>query len=76
MRRKIILVVGGSSGRGLSLVNLLHENNAAVYVISRIRSDVLPEGVKYLQADVTGTHDTISEFLPDQLHGLVYSVVA
>ncbi|MCE7065071.1 SDR family NAD(P)-dependent oxidoreductase [Dyadobacter sp. CY326] len=73
-KAKNILVVGGSSGIGLSLVKLLHENGAAVYVISRNQSTELPDGVKQLQADVTGNLESVSAFLPEQLHGLVYSV--
>ena len=73
-RGKNILVVGGSSGIGLSLVKFLKENEAAVYVISRSETVDLPEGVKYLKADVTGSLEEVAAFLPDQLHGLVYSV--
>jgi len=71
---KNILVVGGSSGIGLSLVKFLHENNAVVYVISRSENVDLPQGVKHLQIDVTGELGPVTEFLPEQLHGLVYSV--
>ena len=71
---KNILVVGGSSGIGLSLVKILQKNDAAVYVISRSEILDLPEGVKHLQADVTADLASLSSFLPDQLHGLVYSV--
>ncbi|MCF0041526.1 SDR family oxidoreductase [Dyadobacter sp. CY399] len=71
---KNILVVGGSSGIGFSLVKALHENDASVYVISRTKPADLPKGIAYLQADVTGDLEAISGFLPEQLHGLVYSV--
>lgn len=71
---KNILVVGGSSGIGLSLVKFLHQNDAVVYVISRSGTVDLPEGVKYLAADITGDLESIPAFLPEQLHGLVYSV--
>lgn len=71
---KNILVVGGSSGIGLSLVKLLHQNDAVVYVISRSGTVDLPEGVKYLAADMTGDLESIPAFLPEKLHGLVYSV--
>ena len=71
---KNILVVGGTSGIGLSLVKILNTNDATVYVISRSGPDNLVEGVKYLQADITGTLDAIAGFLPDELHGMVYSV--
>lgn len=71
---KNILVVGGTSGIGLSLVKLLHRNDAVVYVISRSESVNLPEGVKHLVTDITGDPVPIAAFLPEQLHGLVYSV--
>lgn len=71
---KNILVVGGSSGIGLALVKLLHEQNAKVYVVSRTASAEWPENVFYLQADVTGNLDALETFLPEHLHGLVYSV--
>jgi len=73
-RGKNILVVGGSSGIGLSLVKFLNENDAVVYVISRSETVDLPPGVKHLQADVTGNVESLAGFLPDHLHGLVYSV--
>lgn len=71
---KNILVVGGSSGIGLSLVKLLHQQNANIYVVSRSSSEEWPSGVHYLKADVTGDLDAVEMFLPPQLHGLVYSV--
>ena len=71
---KNILVVGGSSGIGLSLVKLLYAQNANIYVVSRSASPEWPGGVEYLQADVTGNLDAVEMFLPQQLHGLVYSV--
>lgn len=71
---KNILIVGGSSGIGLSLVQLLHKQHANIYVVSRSASEEWPEDVKYLQGDVTGNLDAVELFLPQQLHGLVYSV--
>lgn len=71
---KNILVVGGSSGIGLSLVKMLQEANAEVYVISRTKPADFPEGIRHLKADVTASLDSIPAFLPEQLHGLVYSV--
>jgi 3-oxoacyl-[acyl-carrier protein] reductase len=71
---KNILVVGGSSGIGLSVVKLLHQQQANIYVVSRSVSDEWPEDVHFLKADVTGDLDSVETFLPQQLHGLVYSV--
>ncbi|GAA4327064.1 SDR family oxidoreductase [Mucilaginibacter gynuensis] len=71
---KNILVVGGSSGIGLSLVKLLHEEGAAVYVVSRSAAEAWPPEVRFLQADVLGDLNAVEPFLPQQLHGFVYSV--
>ncbi len=71
---KNILVVGGSSGIGLALVKLLAANGAQVYNVSRNSANEWPEGVKHLQADVTADVSGIASFLPEQLHGVVYSV--
>lgn len=71
---KNILVVGGSSGIGLSLVKLLHQLKANVYVVSRSASDEWSADVHFLKADITGNIDDVEMFLPAQLHGLVYSV--
>ncbi|WP_342644543.1 SDR family oxidoreductase [Mucilaginibacter sp. CSA2-8R] len=71
---KNILVVGGSSGIGLALVKLLSANGAQVYNISRSSAESWPNGLKHLQADVTADVSGIASFLPEQLHGVVYSV--
>jgi NAD(P)-dependent dehydrogenase (short-subunit alcohol dehydrogenase family) len=70
---KNILVVGGSSGIGLSLVKLLKDHQANVYVITRSEPVDMPVGVFHLQADITEDLTAIAPFLPEQLHGLVYS---
>lgn len=71
---KNILVIGGSSGIGLALVKLLHQQNAIIYVVSRSASEEWPDTIHYLKADVTGDLNAVEMFLPQQLHGLVYSV--
>lgn len=73
-KEKNILVVGGTSGIGLSLVNILQARQANVYVISRLETDNLPFDVKHLQLDVLQELNTMSTFLPEKLHGLVYCV--
>ncbi|RNL52127.1 SDR family NAD(P)-dependent oxidoreductase [Pedobacter jejuensis] len=71
---KNILVIGGSSGIGLNLVQLLAEQGANVYAASRTKNDDWPSSVKYLELDVTQDLNALPDFLPEQLHGLVYSV--
>ncbi|RZK68127.1 MAG: SDR family oxidoreductase [Pedobacter sp.] len=71
---KNILVVGGSSGIGLSLIKLLEEEGSNIYAISRSPAEDWPAGVKYLKGDVTEIIEGVETFLPEKLHGLVYSV--
>lgn len=71
---KNILVVGGSSGIGFSLIRLLAINGATVYNMSRTKNADWPQGVRHLSVDVLADVSTMSNFLPEQLHGLVYSV--
>ena len=71
---KNILVVGGSSGIGLSLIKLLTANGATVYNISRTASAEWPDNVHHLSLDVLTDVSPLVSFIPEQLHGLVYSV--
>lgn len=71
---KNILVVGGSSGIGLALVNSLMKHGAKVYVISRTKPVDFPDEVEHLSLDITGNIDSVPSFLPEFLHGLVYAV--
>ena len=71
---KNILVVGGSSGIGLSLVRLLITKGAKVFVISRARPCDFPDEAEHLSLDITGNLDSVQLFLPERLHGLVYAV--
>jgi 3-oxoacyl-[acyl-carrier protein] reductase len=71
---KNILVVGGSSGIGLSLVKLLAASGAIVYNLSRTASEEWPEGIHHLSQDVLTDLSPLANFIPDHLHGLVYSV--
>jgi 3-oxoacyl-[acyl-carrier protein] reductase len=74
VKGKNILVVGGSSGIGLSLVNFLQEQAAEVYVLSRSAAESWPAGIHHLPGDVTGTLEDLEPLLPAELHGLVYAV--
>lgn len=71
---KNILVVGGSSGIGLALVQLLVTKGAKVYVISRTKPSEFLNEVEHLSLDITGNLDSVQLFLPESLHGLVYAV--
>lgn len=71
---KNILVVGGSSGIGLALVKHLAVQEANIYVLSRSAATDWPQGVKHIQGDVLGNLSAVETHLPQQLHGLVYSV--
>lgn len=73
-RDKNILVVGGSSGIGLALVKILASGGARVYNASRTSSDDWPDGLIHIPLDVLSDTDSIAEYLPERLHGLVYAV--
>jgi len=74
LKNKNILVVGGSSGIGLALIKHLAVQEVNIYNISRNASDEWPEGINHIQANVLGDLSNIKAQLPEQLHGLVYSV--
>lgn len=71
---KNYLVVGGSSGIGLSVVNRLAGLGANVFNLSRTASDSWPADVRHMPYDVMAEGQQLSEFLPDTLDGLVYAV--
>lgn len=71
---KNILVVGASSGVGLSLVKSLADQGAQVYAASRNTSTEWPSGIIHIPFDVLSDGATLAESLPEHLHGLVYSV--
>lgn len=67
---KHILIVGGSSGIGKSLAELLITEGANVIIASRSKPDVA--GATYISLDVTQMESAI-EGLEVELHGLVYA---
>lgn len=73
-KNKNILIIGASSGIGLTLATFLAEAGANIYAASRRSSAHWPAGVKYQQLDVLENTDELATFLPDELHGLVYAV--
>ena len=70
---KNILVVGGSSGIGFSLIKQLVNDGATIYNVSRTTSADWPAGVHHLPLDVLTDVSAISNFVPERLHGMVYS---
>ncbi len=74
MQDQNILVVGGSSGIGLAVVQRSIEEGSTVYVASRNPSDSLKElGVTHIPVDVTKDDlSTAFQDLPDTLNGVVY----
>jgi 3-oxoacyl-[acyl-carrier protein] reductase len=69
---KTILIVGGSSGTGLSLVKQLAAEGASVINASRRHNEVFDQlQVQHIPTDVTGDVSALSA-LPEVLHGLVY----
>lgn len=71
---KNILVIGGSSGIGHELVSSLHVKGAKIYTASRNPANDWPIGVNYQQMDVLENLSSLANFLPEKLHGMVYSV--
>lgn len=65
------LIIGGSSGIGRSLVDLLLADGNDLWVWSREKRD-LPANVNFTSVDVTSDNDLPKTALPDQLDGLAY----
>lgn len=72
--QKNIVVAGGSSGIGLALVKQLVVEGAKVFVISRNAGTDLPGNVTHIAHDFTSDDTDFGAELPEQVHGLVYSV--
>lgn len=72
MQGKTIVVVGGSSGIGLSVVEQLVGQGAEVWAASRTHSEGLQStGAHFIPLDVTGEVDSLSA-VPQTIDGLVY----
>jgi len=69
---KNILIIGGTSGVGKTLLDQLLDTEATLYVASRKEpaSDVLTK-IHHIQLDVNEISNELDE-LPSELHGLVY----
>ena len=74
VQNKNYLVIGGSRGIGLGITRQLKNNNANLFVVSRSISAELDElKVNTLELDVTAEElSGLTDFIPEQLHGLVY----
>lgn len=73
LKNKNILIVGGSSGIGLSLSKMLLHQEASVYMVSRRTNDATVSNLNYLSLDVTtGDFSALTSFLPSELDGVVY----
>lgn len=71
---KNFLIVGASSGIGDALTNTLSAQGANIYAASRSAGSNWPEGVNYTPLNVMESTESLTAFLPNELHGLVYSV--
>ncbi|WMN06932.1 SDR family oxidoreductase [Marivirga arenosa] len=67
---KNILIVGASSGIGLSLAKKLQDKGANLTLASRTKPD-LSGDFQFIELDVLDIKDELNE-LPDTLHGLAY----
>lgn len=65
------LIIGGSSGIGLELVNKLVAEGHQVYAASRHQGE-LPSSAHFIAFDVLGGTLSLKENLPDVLDGLAY----
>jgi 3-oxoacyl-[acyl-carrier protein] reductase len=70
---KNILLIGGTSGIGLTTAKLLKEAGAQVYVASRKPSEELQAtGIAHLELEVLQFDKSFVQQLPEMLHGLAY----
>lgn len=65
------LIIGGSSGIGLQLVNKLIHQGHTVYAASRQKKD-LPTEANFIELDILGDVSVLKTQLPNELHGLAY----
>lgn len=73
-KNKNILIIGASSGIGLNLTNSLLNQGATIYAASRSKAENWPKEVHFQEMDVLKNTEVLANFIPEQLHGLVYSV--
>jgi NAD(P)-dependent dehydrogenase (short-subunit alcohol dehydrogenase family) len=68
--KKNILMIGGSKGIGLAILQQLHKDNT-IYVASRTSENLERTNVKHLPFDALTDQLDMSK-LPEELHGFVY----
>ena len=69
-RGKVFLIIGGSSGIGLSVAEKLTEEGAEVFSTSRDITKFFPG--KKIQLDVSDDLSELNSHLPEKLDGLIY----
>lgn len=67
---KTILIIGATSGIGLSVAKILKAEGATLITASR--AEQAPESDQHVQFDVTADVSQLKTAIPDQLNGLVY----
>ncbi|MBW6498707.1 MAG: SDR family oxidoreductase [Bacteroidales bacterium] len=72
MEPKNYLIIGGTSGIGAALAEALSKEGHQLFIVSRSEAPDLPEGAKYLKADILDLQIDLSSFLPEVLHGMAY----
>ncbi|QEK52129.1 SDR family oxidoreductase [Pedobacter aquae] len=65
------LVIGGSTGIGLALVEKLIADGHDVIAVSRHRGE-LPLEAKFIELDILGDVAVLKDHLPETIHGLAY----
>ena len=70
IKDKNILIIGGSSGIGLALAEILSPSNS-VFVASRSNENLNSLDLTHLPYDATST-ELDATLLPDEIHGFVY----
>lgn len=62
--------VGGTSGIGAAMAEALSKEGHQLFIVSRSEAPDLPEGAKYLKADILDPHIDLRSFLPEMYHGM------
>ena len=70
IKDKNILIIGGSSGIGLALAEILSPSNS-VFVASRSNENLSSLNLTHLSYDATSA-ELDTSVLPDELHGFIY----